>query len=116
MGEKRKKRREFLADLLFVGGALTVGTFFTQMNEEAQGAYDGWVFPKEIDKKLKATPQPGQPRPQPRPRPRPQPRPQPTPRVDGGVSVPEPPLDGKVCPPEPKMQGDYIQPKTDKRS
>lgn len=71
----RLRRRQFLANLLFAGGALTLGSL--QSAQAMEEPKDGWTLPDLADKPEDKTPTPTPPRP-------PQP---PT----AGVPLPKPP-------------------------
>lgn len=96
------KRRDFLANILFAGGVLTLAGLEKALAEPVP---DGWELPKdwkdsnsdwELPKDWKnPQPKPEQPQPRPRPRPHPHPRPQPP----GGVRPPH--MKGVVRPPRP---------------
>jgi hypothetical protein len=109
-GKKKLPRREFLANLLFAGGMLSVAGLQSEYDLVAKRdpKDDGWKLPedwKENQEKegwvlpddLMDSP-PNPPKPQPRP-------PKPVPQPDGGV---RPPIRGKVRPPAP---GDYSVPR-----
>ena len=119
--ESKLPRREFLANLLFCGTALSVTGLQSSYDLVARRdpKKDGWELPEdklkprpeddgwELPEDLLETTDP--PKPPPRP-PRPHPHPQGrVRRPDGGVRLPEPP--GKVTPPP---SGD-VQPRKPQR-
>lgn len=124
------KRRQFLANLLFAGGALTVCGLQSQAalaaepkekscKEPDQIAQrdpkdDGWELPDDLYGKPKGNkdgwelpPDYKNPNPKPQPQPRPQPRPQPYPQPMGAVPAPQP--DGGVRPPQ--VRGKVVAPR-----
>lgn len=108
MNEKTPKlrRREFLANLLFAGGALTVTSLQSQLGELAfeQKIEEGWELPEEIEDRLKRNP-PLNPRPRPRPTKTPRPRPQPRPPRPQPKGSRTPPMPGGMRVPPPKGKG-----------
>lgn len=102
----RMKRRHFLANLLFAGGAITLAGL--QSAEAAEGPTDGWTLPdlSQNDPKPSPTPPPEPPQP---PRP-PQPPTAGVPVPAGGLKPPPPPPrpKGNVAPPQ---EGDPAPPK-----
>ena len=95
----RLKRRKFLANLLFAGGALSLSGL--QAAQAQQNPTDGWTLPDLNQSDPKPTPTP--PPPPVRGEPIPQPQPPPTP----GRPAPPPPRGKVVLPPK----GDYSSPK-----
>ena len=101
----RMQRRQFLANLLFAGGALTLAGL--QSAEAAEAPTDGWTLPdlSQNDPKPSPTPPPQQP-----PKPPPQPPTAGVPVPAGGVrpAPPPPQPKGAVAPPR---EGDPAPPK-----
>lgn len=91
------KRRQFLANLLFAGGAVSVAGIQASFAEGQRPVEEGWDLPDDL---LEPT-DPPKPPPQPQPRP-----PRPDPQPDGGMRVPQP--RGEVQP--PKLQGSVMVP------
>jgi hypothetical protein len=83
---QRMQRRQFLANLLFAGGALTLAGL--RSAQAAEHPTDGWTLPD-----LNA----------PDPKPSPSPTPEPPPIL--GEPSPPPPLMGKPLPPAPHPRG-----------
>lgn len=83
----RLKRREFIANILFAGGALSLASLDGVV---AGPIEDGWELP---DDWKNSAPPPKRPKPRPKP-------PKPRPPVDGGVRPPRPP--GGIRPPQPR--------------
>lgn len=102
----RMRRRQFLANLLFAGGALTFAGLQAAQAEEHPT--DGWTLPdlSQTDPKPSPTPAPT-PRGEPTPPPQPQGSPPPNPPLPGKPAPPPPrgkvvlPPDGDYCPPKP---------------
>jgi len=103
--EHRIQRREFLANLFFCGGVLTVSALQSEYGLLARRdpEEDGWELPKDEppseqetdwelpDDLLQTTPPPPEPRP------------------DGGIRPPI--IRGRVAPPKPNYPGDVAPPK-----
>lgn len=92
MSDGQRSRRRFLADLLFLGGALGAGAFLMQAGDPA----------------APAQPAPAPPSPTPK-------SPSCPPAVDGDVGVPrlapvEPHIEGEVAPPPPPSLNSTEQP------
>lgn len=103
---ERLKRRDFLANILFAGGALTLASLERALAEPVPEGWDlpeNWKNNPDPDWELPPDwkdPKPDRPQPRPMPHPRPRPRPRPTPpNPRGGVRPPH--LKGVVKPPRP---------------
>lgn len=103
----RLKRRQFLANLLFAGGALSLSGL--QAAHAQQNPTDGWTLPDLSQSDPKPTPTP--------PPTRGEPIPQPPPPPPPGTSTPPPPTPDRPAPPPPRgkvvlpPKGDYSPPK-----
>lgn len=115
----RIKRRQFLANLLFAGGVLTLAGL--QSAQAAEHPTDGWTLPdlSQTDPKASPTP-PAEPpvrgRYVPAPPKTPEPPtagvPIPTPPPPGGITPPPPPKGAVVAPP---LEGDPAPPKPERK-
>lgn len=102
--ETRMQRRQFLANLLFAGGALTLAGL--QGAQAAEHPTDGWTLPELGQTDPRPTPTPP-PQPQPQPQPLPAGKPAPpvvmgrfvTPRGDVAPTCPPPKPGERVTPP-----------------
>ena len=107
----KKSRREFLANLLFTGVALTASSFQEKLEYlAATDPKEGWELPDDLESNESADgwslPEGllDSPSPAPRPKcPRPRPRPRPYPMPPGGVRPPHARGKFVVPPPSPEQ-------------
>lgn len=94
MSEDKIKRRRFLADLLFAGGAISAAALLARAT---QGQSQTVATPSPVNTPCVKNPQ----------------APPPSPQIDGDVAIPEPALGGKVAAPQPvrpQIKGDVAIP------